>query len=60
MQLLKLIFLDRAMDEIDGPFMAERIYKRIIIDGRLDTSAICCAVAEAVRELRELGVPAGR
>lgn len=48
------------MDDIDGPYMAERIYRRIFVDGRLDMSAIPFAVADAVRELRESGVPASR
>lgn len=50
----------RAMDDIDGPFMAERIYQRIFKDGGLDLMAVPYAVDDAVRELRELGVPASR
>jgi hypothetical protein len=48
------------MDDIDGPFMAERIYKRIFHDGRLDMGVVSYAVDDAVRELRESGVPANR
>jgi hypothetical protein len=48
------------MNDIDGPFMAERIYKRIFRDGRLDMAAVPYAVNDAVRELRESGVPASR
>jgi hypothetical protein len=48
------------MDDIDGPFMAERIYSRIFRDGVLDMTAVPYAVDGAVRELRESGVPASR
>jgi hypothetical protein len=48
------------MDDIDGPFMAERIYKRIFREGRLDMSAVPYAVDDAVRKLRASGVPAIR
>jgi hypothetical protein len=48
------------MDDVDGPFMAERIYKRIFQDGRLDMAAVPYAVDDAVRELRDSGVPASR
>lgn len=48
------------MDDIDGLLMAERIYKRIVRDGRLNVSTIPFAVAEAARELRESGVPVSR
>jgi hypothetical protein len=48
------------MDDIDGPFMAERVYKRIFCDGGLDMGAVPYAVDDAVRELRESGVPASR
>jgi hypothetical protein len=48
------------MDDIDGPFMAKRIYSRIFRDGVLDMTAVPHAVDDAVRELRESGVPASR
>jgi hypothetical protein len=48
------------MDDIDGPFMAERIYKRIFQDGTFNMSTVADAVDDAVRELRESGVPASR
>jgi hypothetical protein len=48
------------MDDIDGPFMAKRIYGRIFRDGFLDLSAVPYAVDEAVRQLRESGAPASR
>jgi hypothetical protein len=50
----------RAMNDIDGPFMAERIYKRLFQNGRLDLDIIPYALDDAARELRELGVPASR
>jgi hypothetical protein len=53
-------FENRAMDDLDGPFMAQRIYARIFKDGRLDLDAVPHAVDEAVRQLRESGVPASR
>jgi hypothetical protein len=48
------------MDDIDGPFMAECIYKHIFRDGRLDMGAVSHALDDAVRELRKSGVPASR
>jgi hypothetical protein len=45
------------MDDIDGPFMADRIYRRIFHDGQLDLAAVAYAVDDAVRELRESGAP---
>jgi hypothetical protein len=48
------------MDDIDGPFMAKRIYKRIFQNGTVDMSAVPFAVHEAIKELRESGVPASR
>jgi hypothetical protein len=48
------------MDDIDGPFMAERVYKRIFRNGKLDMGAVPYSVDDAVRELRESGVPASR
>jgi hypothetical protein len=50
----------RAMDDIDGPFMAERIYRRIFIHGVLNMAAVPYAVDEAIRELRDSGVSASR
>jgi CHAT domain-containing protein len=52
--------VSREMDDIDGPFMAQRIYSRIFRDGILDMSVVPYAVDEAVKELRESGVPAYR
>jgi hypothetical protein len=48
------------MDDVDGPFMAERIYARIFKDGQLDLNAVPLAVDDAIRQLRESGVPASR
>lgn len=48
------------MNDLDGPFMAKRIYTRIFRDGYLDLEAVPHAVDEAVRELRESGVSASR
>jgi hypothetical protein len=48
------------MQDIDGPFMAERVYRRICNDGQIDYSSVPWASDEAVRELREVGVPASQ
>lgn len=48
------------MDDIDGPFMAERVYKRIFRDSVLDLRQAPYALDGAVRELRESGTPASR
>lgn len=50
----------RAMDDVDGPFMARLIYSRIFQEGKLDLGAVPYAVDAAVRQLRESGVPASR
>jgi hypothetical protein len=48
------------MDDLDGPFMAKLIYSRIFTNGQLDLDAVPYAVDDAVRLLRESGVPASR
>jgi hypothetical protein len=48
------------MNDLDGPFMAKLIYSRIFQDGKLDLDAVPYAVDNAVRQLRESGVPASR
>jgi hypothetical protein len=48
------------MNDIDGPFMAERVYKRIFHNGMLDLSAVPYALDETVRELRQTGVSPSR
>jgi hypothetical protein len=50
----------RAMNDIDGPFMARYIYTHIFRDGALDMDTVPLAVDNAVMALRELGVPASR
>lgn len=54
------LWYDRAMNDMDGPFMAERIYRRIFSNGKLDLGVVPLALDEAVRDLRESGVPASR
>lgn len=48
------------MNDIDGPFMAEAIYKRVFRNGGLDLTVLPYALDDAARELRELGAPASR
>jgi hypothetical protein len=48
------------MNDLDGPFMAKCIYSQIFKNGVLDLKAVPYAVNEAVRQLRESGVPANR
>lgn len=48
------------MDDFDGPFMAKRIYSQIFKEGHLNLEAVPFAVDDAVRQLRESGVPASR
>jgi hypothetical protein len=54
------LWYDRAMNDTDGPFIAERIYRRIFSNGKLDLGVVPLALDNAVRDLRELGVPASR
>jgi hypothetical protein len=55
-----LIWAFRAMDDVDGPFIAKRVYSAIFKDGHLDLGVVPWALDNAVRELRESGVPATR
>jgi hypothetical protein len=48
------------MQDIDGPFIAKRVYRTVFQSGRLDLSVVSFALHDAVRELRESGVPASR
>jgi hypothetical protein len=48
------------MQDIDGPFIAQRVYGQICQNGEIDYSAVSFALDEAIRELRESGVLASR
>jgi hypothetical protein len=48
------------MNDIDGPFVAERIYKRVFIDGVLNLDLVPYALDSAMGELRQRGVDASR
>jgi hypothetical protein len=48
------------MNDFDGPFIAERVYNSIFVDGKLDLSAVPYALDTAVRELREAGADPSR
>jgi hypothetical protein len=50
----------RSMNDVDGPFIAERVYRSIFRSGQLDLASVPFALHDAVRELRESGVPASR
>jgi hypothetical protein len=50
----------RAMSDIDGPFVAERVYRTIFAKGYLDLTSVPRALQDAVRDLRESGAPASR
>jgi hypothetical protein len=54
------MLVGRSMNDVDGPFVAERMYKRIISDGHMDLDAVPYALDEAGRELRAIGAPASR
>jgi hypothetical protein len=45
------------MNDINGQFMAVRIYRRIFQDGTFNVSVVADAIDDAVRESRESGVP---
>jgi hypothetical protein len=51
---------NRSMDDLDGPFVAERVYRAIFADGKLDLKAVPYALDAAVRELRETGADPSR
>jgi hypothetical protein len=48
------------MNDLDGPFIAERVYKQIFKDGVLDLERVPYALDSAVRELRETGAHPSR
>jgi hypothetical protein len=48
------------MNDLDGPFVAQRIYRDIFRDGFLDLHAVPYALDAAVRELQETGVHPSR
>jgi hypothetical protein len=50
----------RSMNDLDGPFIAERVYRSIFREGKLDLDAVPYALDAAVRELRESGVHPSR
>jgi hypothetical protein len=53
-------FMTRSMDDLDGPFIAERVYQAIFREGKLDLNAVPYALDAAVQELREAGVHPSR
>jgi hypothetical protein len=48
------------MNDIDGPFVAERIYSRVFQDGTLNLDVVPHALDVAIEELRQKGVSASR
>jgi hypothetical protein len=50
----------RTMNDIDGPFMTERIYQHIFKNGSPDLDTVPLALEDAAKELRESGAPPSR
>jgi hypothetical protein len=48
------------MNDLDGPFIAQRVYRSIFQDGKLNLSAVPHALDAAVRDLRETGAHPSR
>jgi hypothetical protein len=48
------------MNDVDGPYVAQRVYRHIFRDGRLNLDSVPYALDDAVNELRKSGVPASR
>jgi hypothetical protein len=48
------------MNDVDGPFVAKRVYSNIFQDGRINLAAVPYALDDAVTALRESGVSASR
>jgi CHAT domain-containing protein len=57
---MTLSFTTRSMNDVDGPFVAERVYRAIFRDGKLDLNAVPYALDGAVRALRESGAHPSR
>jgi hypothetical protein len=55
-----LSFTTRSMNDVDGPFIAERVYQAIFRDGKLDLNAVPYALDAAVRQLRQTGAHPSR
>jgi hypothetical protein len=50
----------RSMDDLDGPFVADRMYRAIYREGKLDWRAAPYALDAAVQELRQTGAHPSR
>jgi hypothetical protein len=48
------------MNDIDGPFVAERIYQRVFRNGVLSLNLVPYALDSAIAELRQRGVDPSR
>jgi hypothetical protein len=57
---MTLNFTIRSMDDLDGPFIAERVYRAVFRDGKLDLNAVPHALDRAVKELRDSGAHPSR
>jgi hypothetical protein len=57
---MTLSFAIRSMDDVDGPFIAERVYQAIFRNGKLDLNTVPYALDAAVRQLRETGTHPSR
>jgi hypothetical protein len=56
---LKLMLLFRVINDMDGPFVAGRVYEELMKKDILDTDDIAYALDAAIAQLREL-VPVHR
>jgi hypothetical protein len=48
------------MNDVDGPFIAKRVYSSVFRDGQLDLAAVPYALDDAVMALRKSGRSASR
>jgi hypothetical protein len=54
------MYFSRSMNDVNGPFVIERVYMNFFREGYLDLVAVPYTLDEAVNELRELDLPESR
>jgi hypothetical protein len=56
----RVLNVNRAMNDCDGPFVAKTFYKKLFKSETIDLDTIPYALDYAVRALRETGAPPER
>jgi hypothetical protein len=59
-ELTLTISMNRTMNDADGPAVSKKVYERLLSKDTLDLDDIPYTLDEAVRMLRQQGVPPAR